>query len=78
MSNSTIKLSQYLHDIANELDEAIEYAAGEKLGFTLIVFTPERASYISNCKREESVKEINHLLKCWKEDMPDIKAHEIN
>ena len=77
MKKSTIQLSQKLHAIAQGLDEVIEEAAGERVGFTLIVFTEGRASYISTVKRDESVREIKNLLHCWGEGLPDIPAHEI-
>lgn len=77
MKNSAIQLSKKLQAIAQGLDEVIEEAAGERVGFTLIVFTEGRASYISTVKRDESVREIKNLLQLWGEGMPDIPAHEI-
>lgn len=77
MKQSTIALSQKLQAIAQGLDAAIEEAAGERVGFTLVVFTEGCASYISTVKRDESVREIKHLLQLWGEGMPDIPAHEI-
>lgn len=77
MKQSTIQLSKKLQAIAQGLDEVIEEAAGERVGFTLIVFTEGRASYISTVKRDESVREIKHLLECWGAGLPDIPAHEI-
>lgn len=76
MKQSTIQLSQKLQAIAQGLDEVIEEAAGERVGFTLIVFTEQRASYISTVKREDSVREIKNLLQVWGEGMPDIPAHD--
>lgn len=77
MKQSTIEISRNLQDIAKDLDKAIEAAAGERIGFTLVVFTEGRASYISTVKRDESVREIKNLLHCWGEGLPDIPAHEI-
>lgn len=77
MKASTIKLSQELQTIGRALDAQIERAAGERFGFTLIVFTEGRASYLSNVSREDSVREIKHLLEMWGQGMPDIPAHEV-
>ena len=77
MNESTLALSRSLQGIAQDLDLAIEAAAGERVGYTLIVFTEGRASYISTVKRDESVREIKNLLHCWGEGLPDIPAHEI-
>ena len=77
MNESTLALSRSLQGIAQDLDLAIEAAAGERVGYTLIVFTEGRASYISTVKRDESVREIKNLLHCWSEGLPDIPAHEI-
>lgn len=77
MKKSTIELSLALPDIAKALDAVIAEAAGERVGFTLLVFTEGRASYISTVKREDSVREIRNLLEIWDKGMPDIPAHEV-
>lgn len=76
MNEATVRLSQSLQAIAQGLDEVIEEVAGERVGFTLIVFTEGRASYISTVKREDSVREIKNLLDIWEQGMPDIPAHQ--
>ena len=77
MKASTLALSRSLQDIARDLDKAIEKAAGERVAFTLMVFTEGRASYISTAPREFSVAEIKNLLTLWGHVMPDVPAHEI-
>lgn len=77
MKASTLALSRSLQDIARDLDKAIENAAGERVAFTLMVFTEGRASYISTAPRDFSVAEIKNLLTLWGHDMPDVPAHEI-
>ena len=77
MKKSTVEVSRNLQALAQGLDEVIEGIAGERVGFTLIVFTEGRASYISTVKREDSVREIKNLLHCWDEGLPDIPAHNI-
>lgn len=78
MSSEAIKLSQNLQPIAAGLSDVINEICGRNVGFTLIVFTEDRASYISNCKREESVREIKHLLQLWETGMPDVPAHDFH
>jgi hypothetical protein len=73
---NTLKLSHDLRDIASKLDKMIETSAGERVAFTLLVFTEGRASYISSASREDSVREINYLLELWDAGMPDIPAHD--
>ena len=51
--------------------------AGERVAFTLLVFTEGRASYISTASRPESVREIQHLLELWGHGQPDVPAHEV-
>lgn len=77
MKLGTVALSEHLQDIARELDRRIKEVAGERVAFTLLVFTEGRASYISTAARAESVREIRHLLELWEQGMPDIPAHEV-
>lgn len=72
-----ISVSLRLQDLARELDRRLEDIAGEPVAFTLIVFTAPRASYISNARREESVREIKYLLSLWEQGMPDVPAHQV-
>lgn len=77
MKPGTIALSERLQDIARQLDRMIETAAGERVAFTLIVFTEGRASYVSSASRAESIREIKHFLGLWEQGMPDIPAHDV-
>lgn len=77
MKDSTIRVSVALQGIGEALDRVIEEVAGERIAFTLIVFTDGRASYLSTCKREDSVREIKGLLEDWGRGMPDIPAHKL-
>ena len=73
---NTIQLSRDLQGIAADLSKQIERSAGEPVAFTLLVYTEGRASYISSATREESVREIKHLLELWDQGMPDVPAHD--
>jgi len=75
MKECSIKVSKKMPEIAKLINDKIVDTGGERLGFTLIIFTDERASYISNCNRKLSTEAIKHLLDCWEKDMPDIPAH---
>jgi hypothetical protein len=77
MNEATLKLSRDMQSIAGALDQVIADVAGERIGFTLIVFTEGRASYISTISREESVREIRKLLDLWDQGMPDVPAHDV-
>jgi len=78
MSNVTIKISKKIKSIAKRIDMLIKNACGERVGFMLIVYTPERASYVSSIDREDNIKQMKHLLELWEKEMPDVKAHEVN
>lgn len=77
MKESTLKVSRDLQGIADNLDKAITASAGERMGWSLVVFTEGRASYISNCSRPEVIEAMKWLLTAWGEGLPDIPAHEI-
>lgn len=77
MKASTLRVSERLQAIAKALDGALEDVAGERVAFTLIVFTEGRASYISTAARADSVREIKHLLGLWEQGMPDVPAHDV-
>lgn len=70
-------VSLALQDVARRLQADLDGIAGEPVAFTLIVFTAPRVSYISNARREESVREIKHLLSLWEQGMPDVPAHQV-
>ncbi len=78
MNAGTLQLSRDLQNIGQALDRVIEKSAGERVAFTLIVFTEGRASYLSTAKRDASVREIKRLLELWEAGMPDVPAHEVN
>ena len=75
---SELKISYALQDVARRLQADLDGIAGEPVAFTLIVFTAPRASYISNARREEAVREIKYLLSLWEQGMPDVPAHEVS
>lgn len=71
------QVSLAMQSVARKLQADLDTIAGEPVAFTLIVFTAPRASYISNARRAESVREIKHLLSLWEQGMPDVPAHAV-
>lgn len=78
MKESTKRVSEELRTIARGLDERIEGVAGERVAFTLVVFTEGRASYISTCGREASQEGLRMILAQWDAGVPAVEAHRIN
>jgi hypothetical protein len=75
------KVSEQLQNVAKGLNQLLEEIAGQKMGFSLVVFNAEagsRLNYVSNCDRGEVEKALGELLAGWKKGMPDIKAHELD
>lgn len=75
---SATQLSKDLQQIAKKLDALIAASAGKRVAFTLMVFTDNRASYISTASREDSIRGIKNLLELWDAGMPDVPAHNLN
>ena len=78
MHKTTIRISKKIKSIAKRLDMIIKNIAGERVGFMLIVYTPEQASYISSIDRADNIKQMKALIERWESGQPDVKAHEIN
>lgn len=70
-------VSRNLQAIARDLDEVLERAAGERVAFSLIVWTPERVNYIGNGNREQVAAGMREFLAKWEAGGADVPAHEI-
>ena len=70
ISNQMITLSKGLQDVAKNLDKDIEEKAGEKIGFTLIIYTEGRAQYVSTIDRESSIEQMEYSISLWRQNMP--------
>ncbi|HEC12292.1 MAG TPA: hypothetical protein ENI80_03440 [Acidiferrobacteraceae bacterium] len=73
------QVSEQLRSIADQLEKQLEDVAGQRIGFSLMVFTAEpgaRMNYVSNCDRADIVKVLKSLLHSWEQGMPDIEAHK--
>ena len=70
-------VSRAMQRIARMVDAEIEKEAGQRIAFTLLVYTAPRASYVGSCERAEAIREMKRLIEIWEADMPDIAAHEV-
>lgn len=73
---ATEAVSRALQDVARSIEQQLKEASGELHGFTLLVFTDQVASYVSNVDRATAREQLRHLLELWDAGMPDIPAHE--
>lgn len=73
--SASVKLSVALQEISHILEVLLEQAAGERISFVLILNADNVSQYVSNCKREDGVKLIEHLLERWRKGRADIPAH---
>jgi len=74
------RVSKELQEIARKIHVLLEEAAGQPMGFSLLVFQAEpdsRMNYCSNCDRQEVIVVMEFLLESWRNGMPDIKGHEV-
>jgi hypothetical protein len=78
MSNSAFKISQALQRIAQRLDDGIREIAGERIAFTLVIYTEGEAQYVSSASREDSIKNLKTLIERWESGDPDVPFHQKN
>lgn len=71
-------VSRHLQEIALDLTGALNEAAGERVVWSLFVWTPGRANYISNAaNREDIITALETVLENWKQGAPDVPAHKL-
>lgn len=82
LGKKSILISQNLELLAKMIDEMLEGIAGERQGFSLVVFAQddsERTGYISNCERKQAAIALRNLLKKWEDPyFQDIPEHKLN
>ena len=52
---------EFYEDLARQIDDQLEHAAGERMGFTVLVFrtgAPGIAHYVCNCDRSDMIKAL--------------------
>lgn len=76
-SAADINVSKNLQRIASGIDRALEIAAGEKVRFSLFVWSDGRPQYVANAERADVVLALKAILAKWEEGMPDVPTHEV-
>lgn len=76
--STSMKVSARLQDAARLVDEFLEEAAGERVSFSLIVWTKGTINYVSNAEREDVLMALEEMIARWKAGHPDIPAHKKN
>lgn len=78
ISPASRKVSLALQEIAHELDGRLEAAAGERVAFSLFVWTDGRANYVaSSSDRAEIKRALLSVIDGWDAGMPDVATHDI-
>jgi hypothetical protein len=75
--NAMMRVSRAAQDLATELDERIEEIAGERVAFSLFIWTRGRCTYVSTAERPEIIRTLEMMLDGWKAGMPDVPAHKV-
>jgi len=73
--SASLNLSLRLQDIAQDLDDVLKGAAGERITFVLVLQADKTAQYVSNASRADGTELIESLLERWKAKRADIPAH---
>lgn len=70
------RLSIALRGIAQDIERQLTTTAGERVLFSLHIWSDGRGQYVSNAKREDVATALEELLARWRAGMPDIPEHE--
>lgn len=70
------RISKALRQVASNVDQSLRHIAGERVGFSLFVWTDGRAQYVSNCERVDIAKAITECLDRWSTGMQDVPLHQ--
>lgn len=72
-----VKVSRALPAVADVTYEALEALVGQRVDFSLVVWSEGRLNYISTAERADVRVALGELLKAWDAGMPDVPAHEV-
>lgn len=79
MDGAMRKVSKAAQDICARLDAELEEIAGEKVAFSLFIWTGGRCTYVSTAPdRREIINVLEQMIAKWKAGMPDIPAHDVS
>lgn len=74
------RLSKNLPLVAKRLDQALEIAAGERVQFSLLIWSTrpgEPVQYISSTQDRPAIaRAMREVIDRWEAGMPDVPAHE--
>lgn len=81
IDEASYRISLQMAELAQELDKVLEAIAGEKMGFSLVVFGGEGSNagwtqYASNCARESVKEGFLELIDKWNEHEENIPLHD--
>ncbi|PZU87888.1 MAG: hypothetical protein DI527_18135 [Chelatococcus sp.] len=69
-------VSRDMQRLARLLDVEIQHVAGERVAFSLFVWTRGRCSYVSSgTDRAQIISVLESMIARWKAGMPDVPAH---
>lgn len=72
------RVSRRGQKIATRVERLVNDAAGERVAFSLFVWTEGRCTYLSNSPDRAEIKTVlKAIIDGWDDGMPDIPAHEI-
>jgi hypothetical protein len=78
VNRETLLISEELQTVAAVIDDALANITGKRVGFSLFIWTEDRAQYVSNStQRQEIQTAVRAVLDGWDQGMPDIPAHEV-
>lgn len=76
-SGAAVKVSRALPEVASVTYEALAALVGDRVNFSLIVWTEGRVNYIATAERDDVKGALKELVKNWDAGMPDVPAHEV-
>jgi len=75
-ANVAVKVSSSLQDIAGTIDRMLAEAAGERVGFQLLVWAGGEVSYVgTETNHERAIKAFEELIAKWKANTVETPAH---
>lgn len=67
MKKSINEIGRDFSAVAVKLSEELSSIAGERVGFSLMVYLGEKSFYVGNVPEEKASAEMVALIRCWNE-----------
>jgi hypothetical protein len=74
-NQKAVDVSLVLNSLAATIEDTLSAAAGERIGFVLVLTVAGTAQYISNGDRADGIAILKSLLTRWEAGRADIPAH---